>query len=555
MYIKSVNYVSGYKGLPEGFSCEFGEMLTYIIGDNFQGKTTVGSLFNWCLTNTSLDGKEKEQVANDKTKVQNVIVDITFIDNFGIEHRLVREKGKEINLLLDGKEIKQEILAQFYKDKDIFLVSYNPYYFVSLEPKEQKNLLRKILPVISPENVFKFLDKSEQLIIKEPIENLNSYADSRNREKSLLENEYNRNDGSLQAYRTIALKSVGEVRMFEKEETLKKLQEKYKELSSDIGTSNIEDIQRNIQRINKRLQEIINDKLRNITDSYNKENNKLNNIDKDISICPSCRQEIKGNETKEHLKRFYKKELGKLQEKADMLKIEAKQLIEERQNKKIILEKLNTMDMQEIIKEKEKLKQQIDILQEEKNNILLNNKEVQIRQAQVTEAKKNIEILEKAQEEILKDIEICKMQKKIADKLKILVIEAQKEKIRKYLNKVDIQFSKINKTTGEIIECCNIQYDGRDFKKTSKSQQARALLEISNLFNNLSEIKAPVFFDDAESTTDIEQMPNAQMIISLVIKDNPLEILYDYAEVLNRKEVSIKKELQDDCNYILKQVA
>ncbi len=40
------------------------------------------------------------------------------------------------------------------------------------------------------------------------------------------------------------------------------------------------------------------------------------------------------------------------------------------------------------------------------------------------------------------------------------------------------------------MECCNIQYEGRDYKKLSKSQQARACLEISNVFNNISGINA-----------------------------------------------------------------
>lgn len=46
MYIKSINNVIGYKDLPDGFSAEFNENKTYIIGTNFQKKTTVGSLFN-----------------------------------------------------------------------------------------------------------------------------------------------------------------------------------------------------------------------------------------------------------------------------------------------------------------------------------------------------------------------------------------------------------------------------------------------------------------------------------------------------------------------------
>ncbi len=555
MYIKRINNVVGYKDLPDGFNADFSENMNYIVGANFQRKTTTGSLFNWCLTGTSLYGNEREQVANDKTKTSNVIVDITFIDNYGIEHRLVRDKGKQMNLTLDGKEIQQEMLAVFYKDKDIFLVSHNPYYFASLEPKEQKNLIRKIVPAISPEESFELLTKEEQTIIENPIEYLSSYTDKRNEEINELQKEYDRNSGMLQTYKTIALNQVGETSEFEKEEMLQELQKRYDVLSMDLGNSSLEDLQKSINRINERLEEIFKDKLIDITENYNKESNKLKDVDKEQSICPSCRQEIKDSEAKEHLKQFYQKQLDKWQEKANKLKEDATQLANERKSKQEIFEKLNTSDMQKLTQEKDEIKSQIDILQQEKNNILLQNREIQVRQEQIKDAKNNIELLEKTQQEILDSIEKNKKQKEIANKLKRLVIEKQKEIIDNFLNKVDIQFSKINKSNDKISECCEIYYEGREYKKLSKSQQARACLEISNLFNNLSGIKAPVFFDDGESTTDIQEMINTQMVISLVIKYNPLEILYDYSDVLDRKKKSIEREVEENSSFVVQQAA
>lgn len=555
MYIKRINNVVGYKDLPDGFNADFSENMNYIVGANFQRKTTTGSLFNWCLTGTSLYGNEREQVANDKTKTSNVIVDITFIDNYGIEHRLIRDKGKQMNLTLDGKEVEQEMLAGFYKDKDIFLVSHNPYYFASLEPKEQKDLLRKIVPAISPEESFELLTKEEQDVIENPIEYLSSYTDKRNEEINGLQKEYDRNSGMLQTYRTIALNQVGEISEFEKEEMLQELQKRYDVLSMDLGNSSLEDLQRSINKINERLEEIFKDKLVDITENYNKENNKLKNVDKEQSICPSCKQEIKDSEAKEYLKKFYQKQLDKWQEKANKLKEDATQLANERKSKQEIFEKLNTSDMQKLTQEKDEIKLQIDILQQEKNDILLQNRETQVKQEQIKDAKNNIELLEKTQQEILYSIEKNKKQKEVANKLKRLVIEKQKEIIDKFLNKVDIQFSKINKSNDKISECCDIYYEGREYKKLSKSQQARACLEISNLFNNLSGIKAPVFFDDGESTTDIQEMINTQMVISIVIKYNPLEILYDYSDVLDRKKKSIEREVEENSSFVVQQAA
>ena len=555
MYIKSINNVIGYKDLPDGFNIEFDENKTYIVGANFQGKTTVGSLFNWCLTGTSLNGKEKEQIANDNKKVSNVIVDITFVDNFGIEHRLVRDKGKEIHLTLDGKEIEQGSLAQFYKNKDIFLVAYNPYYFWTLEPKEQKDLIRNILPTIEPEEAFNLLSDYDKKIIEKPIDNLSSYTDRINQAINSLEKEYNQNIGTISALKSIALEQEGSFLEFEKEKELKELQDRFKDISINFDNSNLEDLKRKIDTINIRLKKILTEDLSKISEQYNRENNKLKEVDKEQPICPSCRQEIKDNEAKEHLKQFFIKEMNKLQEKADILKEDVKKLTVAKKEKQTLYDKLNTSDMKLLQTERDNLKEKIEILQKEKNDILFHNQEVEIKSKRVKDAKEKLNAYENFQKEILEQLELIKLQKKIANKLKILIIETQKERVRKYLNKVDIEFSKVSKTTGEITECCNIQYEGRDYKKLSKSQQARACLEISNVFNNISGINAPIFFDDAESTTDIQEIPHTQLIISQVIKYNKLEILYDYEDVLDRKEKSIKKEIEERNCYEIPMVA
>ena len=90
--------------------------------------------------------------------------------------------------------------------------------------------------------------------------------------------------------------------------------------------------------------------------------------------------------------------------------------------------------MKELQTERDNIKEKIDNLLKEKNDILFHNQEVQIKSKRVREAKETLNICEKAQEEILEKLELNKMQKKIANKLKILVIETQKEKIKQYLN-------------------------------------------------------------------------------------------------------------------------
>lgn len=546
MYITRINNVEGYKELPDGFSADFSEDITYIIGENFKGKTTIGSLFNWCMTGTTLYGKEREQVSNDKSKTSDTTVDISFVDNLGIEHRLIRNKGKEMTLILDGKEIEQGNLAQFYKDKDIFLVAHNPYYFYSLEPKDQKDLFKNIVPLISAEDAFEFLNDEEKNIIGGPIEFLNSYTEEINDNLNGLKKEYDRNSGMIQAYKNMALIQEGEIQSFDKEDELKELQEQYETILINCENSNLEDLQRKIDTIDKRLKEIFQVSLVEIKDKYKRENEKLKNMEKEHPICHYCKQEIKNSESLKHLKQFQEKELAKLQEKANELKKDVDYLTNEKKKKLEIFDKLNTPDMKKLEKEKNELKSRIDILLEEKSKILLNNKEVQTKQEQVREAKSKIKIFENAQKEIEESIKKNTLQKKVANKLKVLIIEKQQDIINQYLDKVNIVFSKINKSNDKVTECCDIQYEGRDYKKLSKSEQAMACLEISNVFNNLSGIKAPIFFDDAESCTNIRRLSNTQMVVSLVIKYNPLEILDDYFDVLDRKKKSIEREIQEN---------
>lgn len=555
MYIKQINNVEGYKGLPDGFNAEFDENTTYIIGENFQGKSTIGSLFNWCLTGNSLLGKEKEQVANDRKKVSNIIVDLTFIDNYGIEHRLIRNKGKEMQLTLDDKSIEQAMLAQFYKDADIFLVAHNPYYFPSLEPKEQKELLRKIVPAVDPKTAFNLLSEEEKEIIGQPIEYLASYVDDRNAEINELQKEYNQNSGQLQVYQAIALQQEGELLEFDKEKELIELQERDRIISANFVSFSIDEMRSKIAKIQRKLDEILKKELVEIKEIYNRENRKLEELNAEKPKCQYCKQEINDSEALQRMKKFQQKELARLQGKANELKEEATMLASEKESKQKLLEKLNTKDMQELGKEKQEIKDRIELLQEEQKSILLNNQEVQTRREQVKQAKDSILILEKAQEEIKEQLNKAKERKKIANKLKILIVEKQSEIIEKYLDKVRIQFNKINKSKDEVTECCDIQYEGRDYKKLSKSQQARASLEISNAFNNLSGIKAPTFFDDAESTTDFMELADTQMVISLVIKYNPLEILYDYSDVLDRKRKSIEREIEEKSSLFVNQAA
>ena len=207
----------------------------------------------------------------------------------------------------------------------------------------------------------------------------------------------------------------------------------------------LEGVKASIDGLNRRLEEIIKSDLSKISKQYDTAKNKLQNVDAEQSICPSCKQEIKDDEVKKHLKYMFEKEMDDLQEKADKLKERAIELNTTKRQKEVLYNKLNTLDAQELQREKEKLKERIDVLTREKENILHHNQQVNIKSKTIKDAKDLLITCEKTQKEILEQLELNRVQRKIADKLKILIIETQKEKIRKYLNKVDIEFSKFVK--------------------------------------------------------------------------------------------------------------
>lgn len=553
MYLKSINNVMGYKDLPEGFNCNFDENTTYIIGDNFQRKTTVGSLFSWCLTGCSLFGNDKEQVQNDRSNNTNVVVDINFIDNEGIEHNLIRKKSRETTIILDDNIVKQEVLQKFYFDKKIFLVAHNPYYFGSLKPVEQRKILRDVLPNITNNEAFSLLTQEEQKILEKPRVDLNGFTTDKNSEIKELEKEFSFNEGQIQILSNIVLKEDKTRKEFDKENELKLLKSEYERIIENYSDFDLINIKSSIKSIERRLKEIV-EQFKEQNERYIKEESKLEQLNSERSICPTCKEEIKKVEIKEHLINYQNKILEQIEQKTEELKNEAKELTELKNNKKNLLNELNTEEMEEYAERKKYLKDKIDSLEKEKEEILIFNKEVDMQELQTKEAKNKIIAFRKAQDEIIEEINLSKQQIKVANKLKILIIEEQMKKVKNYLDKASIKFDEIDKKTGEIKECYIVQYEGRDYNKLSKSGQIRACLEISNLINKLSNLNVPIFLDDAESTSDIKEL-DTQMIISIVVKHNKLEILSDYCDVLERKRMSIDKDINMNSNYILKQAA
>ena len=522
MYIKNIFNVINYKGLEDGISVEF-ENITYILGDNAKLKSTIGSIPLWILTGYNLQGSNRECVANDENKNYiNTTASMTIIDNDGVEHIITRSKGKDNFVLLDEIKTTQEMLVKFYKDVHSFICVYNPSYFRSLKLSEQREILLRILPAISSKDAFNLLVKQERDILGSPIVDIGGYCKAKRKEIKQLNSELDKISGMKSIYIETAIQKEDELVVFSKQKELQQLEDEYERLITNSNEIiSIEDLEMDIAKLNKKIDKNIKEELKELQERYKKETENLNSVNSSTSTCPRCKQQIKNENLIKALTITYRKNINKIEEKIKNLKLETQELINK---KNIQLQKhkiAKNPKMQQLQNKKNEIKEKIDYITKEKSEIDLKNKEITLKHNQIIYAKSKLEALGKKEEEIKQKIEKDNKQLDIAIKLNSLMIDEQMKKARQYLNKVTIELSKVDEEKKEIVDIYSVK-----------------------LINKVTKINSPIFIDDAESITDIQTSIESQIIISIVLKYNELEILYSYPEVLNRKKESINKEIE-----------
>ena len=551
MFIKNIFNVKNYKGLEDGFKVEFDE-ITYIVGDNAKNKTTIGSLPLWILTGYNIYGSNKEQVANDSIITgQNTIASMTIIDNQGSEHVITRCKEKDNFVMLDGIRTTLEILTRFYKDVHAFICSYYPNYFRSMDLAKQRELLLRILPAVSSEDAFKLLEKEEQEILEHPIADIKGFCKSKRAEIKEITSELDKLAGSKNMLINIAIQKEDNLKKFEKQSELDNLEKEYEKLIEN--TDNIvtlEEIEKDINRLDSKISNNIKIELQELQKRQKKELENLDNVTSVTSTCPTCKQELKNENLIKALKITYKKNINTIAEKIESLKKETQELIDRKKKQIEKYKVLKTPQMQEKAKMRDEIKTKIDILQKEKSEIDLFNKEVELKHNEIVNAKKKIEEFDNLSKEMTETIDRYNSQLKIATRLNLLIIQEQMKKVNRYLKNVTIEFSSVNEETGEIMDVYEVKYKGRKYEKLSKSYKLRADIEIATLINKVTGINTPMFVDDVESITEIDTTNNIQTIMAIVIKFNDLEVLYDYSDVLTRERDSINKKIEESSNLL-----
>ena len=129
---------------------------TKIYGDNRFGKTTIGESIAWVFLGADLTGSERATKRLTNHNCKDVYVEVDFIFN-GVEHNLVRRRRGSTKIYLDGVEVTQSELLNFYHSKELFLSIFYPYYFPALQPKDAKALLTRVLEPIPKDEIYKEL--------------------------------------------------------------------------------------------------------------------------------------------------------------------------------------------------------------------------------------------------------------------------------------------------------------------------------------------------------------------------------------------------------------
>ena len=449
MIIKSIDDTRGYKGLPDGTKVVFNEKITYIIGDNYKTKSTILSVPLWVMTGYSLNEGNQEDVSDDnRPNLRNVTAQITIIDNEGEEHSIFRSKGKSNYVLLDGIRTTREALSKFYKDIQFFLCAYNPYRFRSMKKDEQKELLLRLLPNIEKEEIFSLLSEEEQEILAEPILDAKEYNKEKRAKIKEIEFEIKRNEGIKESNLLTALKVEEKDKTFDKEMELLDLEAQYENLlKGGIGAFNLEDIKRKIKLLEEKLSKILKEDLVNAKEKKKKIEEKINNVSSVNSECPVCKQKIVNEALRKALERQYNKELETLDTSIEKLKQEAKDYLAEMNSKKTLFNKLNTSENKEKLENITTLKEKIESLKEEKLEIEIYNQKVEAKRKEIKNAKLQIEKVEDAIKTLTETKELYEKQIVVAKKFRKLKIERQVKRVQNLLDKVTIDFYKVDTST------------------------------------------------------------------------------------------------------------
>ncbi|MBY0088423.1 AAA family ATPase [Brevibacillus brevis] len=479
---------------------EFGD-LTKISGDNAKGKSSIPESLCWTLYGTDALGSKLDPtpIGYDFDEVKSELL-------LNVEDKQVLlgrglSKGKAKYWINDvpSKATEYDELVHSLFDKDLFLSLFNPSYFFTMHPSEQRALMLRYVTTLANKEVFGQLptaqaDKLAELVKKHSLTDLEkihrenrtkqdkAYIAAQSRTKTLLEQ----------------LNRVPEivVDVVEAEAKIAELEKQIKEIelvaeSSREGNRAYDNTEARIQSLQEQISASAA-KWPSLRDEAIKD------------TCRTCKRPLDDGSV-EAVKADKEQRKGQYQ-------ANHKALVEQRKALETELASLEYIDVSEQLEKIRKLGEDMQPLTEAINlRTRREQLEQQIEQAKAAEA----ETLASHNESVFILDAIKAFQAKGA--------ELQATKVQELFTTLSIRLFKQNKGDGELKPDFEIEMDGKAYRKLSLSESIRAGLELRDVLSQQSGIVAPCFVDNAESITRFTQ-PNGQLIMCRVVAGQELKI-------------------------------
>lgn len=222
-------FAAGFRGFETGRSFEFEKGKTFFIGDNGEGKSSIGEAVVWAFTGMNMAGATKNlNVKNQNSSVAQVIVE--FEDETGKVNELERKLNSSLTIKLNGETVKQSDLEEEFPAK-LLLTLFNPMYFLQMDAPSARKRVYSMLKHVKKEEILSRMDERAQEALGNElfeVDSTNAYLANRAEEATKKEQESQALIGYLaKAKETI---KVPEKLVFAKKETLeskkKELEEK-----------------------------------------------------------------------------------------------------------------------------------------------------------------------------------------------------------------------------------------------------------------------------------------------------------------------------------------
>jgi len=562
--------LSGFKCFQEEKTFDFSE-ISYITGRNGSGKTGVADAIAFAVTGQPFFGdRSADRLANPDSPAAEVTME--FQDETGAVHTLNRcRKGGRTQLSMDGLPVRQTDLNGLFGEKDLFLSIFNPLYFIEVLGEEGKNLLEKLLPNISREQVLAGLSEpAQKLLENEKLFSPETFLKNRRAEireledtrvytqgqQDLLRGQEETRQADLAKARAEweALQNAGdgadtENRLAELRRCAEEMLQNQPAMQDTVALeAQIRDTELAMEKRRLAVYESpYTQEIAGLEAELNQlyaEHAKASKLSQGVTAgmkCPACLRAVT-EDNLESVKSELSSVMADIAAKGTDRKAKRAKLRALDEKAKQVFLQFQAQDITNLTKELDAWKERLQTAEAENTMIFTAYREKYNElDAQIRELDGQNQEKQACQEQIqrLSQAEGADLTAKLtgiqnAIQAKKRLVRAAVEYIAKraeltfaglQMNRVKIALTDIVKTTGEVKDVFRFTYDGRSYRWLSLSEKIRAGLEVSELLKNLTGRCYPTYIDNGESVTVIDNVrPSGQVLYAKVVPNAPLTV-------------------------------